>query len=216
MMRSRVVGMGLAWLLVLAAAGGAWAGAPTDQLRGAIDRVIKTLDNPALKGDSKVGERRTAVRKIANDIFDFGEIARRSLGRHWQGRTDKEREEFISLFGDLLERSYISKIELYGGEKILYTNERMDAEVAVVSTKVITKNGTEVPIDYRLLRRGDRWLVYDISIEGVSLVSNYRTQFNKIIQTTSYGELVKKMRAKQDEVSFEDEAQKKGKTSKTQ
>ena len=216
MMRSRVVGMGLAWLLVLAAAGGAWAGAPTDQLRGAIDRVIKALDNPALKGDSKVGERRTAVRKIANDIFDFGEIARRSLGRHWQGRTDKEREEFISLFGDLLERSYISKIELYGGEKILYTNERMDAEVAVVSTKVITKNGTEVPIDYRLLRRGERWLVYDISIEGVSLVSNYRTQFNKIIQTTSYGELVKKMRAKQDEVSFEDEAQKKGKTSKTQ
>ena len=216
MMRSRVVGMGLAWLLVLAAAGGAWAGAPTDQLRGAIDRVIKALDNPALKGDSKVGERRTAVRKIANDIFDFGEIARRSLGRHWQGRTDKEREEFISLFGDLLERSYISKIELYGGEKILYTNERMDAEVAVVSTKVITKNGTEVPIDYRLLRRGDRWLVYDITIEGVSLVSNYRTQFNKIIQTTSYGELVKKMRAKQDEVSFEDEAQKKGKTSKTQ
>jgi len=216
MMRSRVVGMGLAWLLLMAAAGGAWAGAPTDQLRGAIDRVIKALDNPALKGDSKVGERRTAVRKIANDIFDFGEIARRSLGRHWQGRTDKEREEFISLFGDLLERSYISKIELYGGEKILYTNERMDAEVAVVSTKVITKNGTEVPIDYRLLRRGDRWLVYDISIEGVSLVSNYRTQFNKIIQTTSYGELVKKMRAKQDEVSFEDEAQKKGKTSKTQ
>ena len=216
MMRSCVVGMGLAWLLVLAAAGGAWAGAPTDQLRGAIDRVIKALDNPALKGDSKVGERRTAVRKIANDIFDFAEIARRSLGRHWQGRTDKEREEFISLFGDLLERSYISKIELYGGEKILYTNERMDAEVAVVSTKVITKNGTEVPIDYRLLRRGDRWLVYDISIEGVGLVSNYRTQFNKIIQTTSYGELVKKMRAKQDEVSFEDEAQKKGKTSKTQ
>ena len=216
MMRSRVVGMGLAWLLVLAAAGGAWAGAPTDQLRGAIDRVIKALDNPALKGDSKVGERRTAVRKIANDIFDFGEIARRSLGRHWQGRTDKEREEFISLFGDLLERSYISKIELYGGEKILYTNERMDAEVAVVSNQVTTKAGTEVPVDYGQLRRGDRWLVYDISIEGVSLVSNYRTQFNKIIQTTSYGELVKKMRAKQDEVSFEDEAQKKGKTSKTQ
>src|SRR3972149_2803557 len=216
MIRSRVVGMGLAWLLVLAAAGGAWAGAPTEQLRGAIDRVTKARDNAALKGDSKVGERRTAVRKIANDIFDFGEIARRSLGRHWQGRTDKEREEFISLFGDLLERSYISKIELYGGERILYTNERMDAEVAVVSTKIITRSGPGGRIDSRLLRRGDRWLVYDISIEGVSLVSNYRTQFNKIIQTTSYGELVKKMRAKQDEVSFEDEAQKKGKTSKTQ
>src|SRR3972149_7603231 len=108
MMRSRVVGMGLAWPLLMAAAGGAWAGAPTDQLRGAIDRVIKALDNPALKGDSKVGERRTAVRKIANDIFDFGEIARRSLGRHWQGRTDKERGGFLSLFGDLLEGSYLS------------------------------------------------------------------------------------------------------------
>jgi len=216
MIRSRVLGMGLAWLLLMAAAGGAWAAGPTDQLRGAIDRVIKTLENPALKGDSKVGERRIAVRKIANDIFDFGEIARRSLGRHWQGRTDKEREEFITLFSDLLERSYISKIDLYGGEKILYTSERVETEVAVVSTKVITKNGTEVPIDYRLLRRGDRWLVYDVTIEGVSLVSNYRTQFNKIIQTSSYGELVKKMRAKQEEVSFEDEVQKKGKTTKTQ
>ncbi len=216
MIVSRVVGMGLACLLLLAAAGGAWAGAPTEQLRGAIERVIKALDNPALKGDTKVAERRTAVRKIANDIFDYGEIARRSLGRHWQGRTDKEREEFIRLFGDLLERSYISKIELYGGERILYTNERVEAEVAVVSTKIITKNGTEVPIDYRLLRRGDRWLVYDVNIEGVSLVSNYRTQFNKIIQTSSYGELVKKMKAKQDEVSFEDEAQKKSKTTKTQ
>ncbi|MBI2529337.1 MAG: ABC transporter substrate-binding protein [Candidatus Rokubacteria bacterium] len=208
--------MGLACLLGLAAAGGAWAGTPTEQLRGAIDRVIKTLDTPALKGDNKVADRRSAVRKIANDIFDFGEIARRSLGRHWQGRTDKEREEFIRLFGDLLERSYISKIELYGGERILYTSERVEAEVAVVSTKIITKNGSEVPIDYRLLRRGDRWLVYDVNIEGVSLVSNYRTQFNKIIQTSSYGELVKKMKAKQDEVSFEDEAQKKSKTTKTQ
>jgi phospholipid transport system substrate-binding protein len=205
-----------AGLLVLAWTGAAWAGAPTEQLRGAIDRVIKTLETPALKGEGKAAERRTAVRKIANDIFDFAEIARRSLGRHWQGRSDREREEFVTLFGDLLERSYISKIELYGGEKILYTNERVEADVAVVSTKIITKNGTEVPIDYRLLRRADRWLVYDVNIEGVSLVSNYRTQFNKIIQTSSYGELVRKMRVKQEEFTFEADAQKKGKTTKTQ
>lgn len=202
----------LAGLLAALAAAPAWAGPPTEQLRGAIDRVVKTLDNPAYKGEAHTAERKVAVRKIANDIFDFAEIARRSLGRHWQGRTDKEHEEFIVLFGDLLERSYISKIELYGGEKILYTGERIDGDTASVITKIVTKNGTEVPVEYRLLRRGERWLVYDVSIEGVSLVSNYRTQFNKIIQTSSYAELVRKMKAKQDEpAAFEDTSKSRGK-----
>jgi phospholipid transport system substrate-binding protein len=177
------------------------AGLPTDQLKGAIDRVVKTLEDPVLKGDDKVLDRRRAVRKIADDIFDFGEIARRSLARHWQPLSDQQRAEFVRLFSDLLERSYISKIELYGGEKILYTNERVEGDAATVGTKIITRNGTEVPIDYRLLRRGDRWLVYDVNIEGVSLVSNYRTQFNKIIQTASYGDLVQKMKTKQDELA---------------
>ncbi len=202
----------LAGLLAALAAAPAWAGPPTEQLRGAIDRVVKTLDNPAYKGEARTAERKAAVRKIANDIFDFAEIARRSLGRHWQGRTDKEHEEFIVLFGDLLERSYISKIELYGGEKILYTGERTEGDTASVITKIVTKNGTEVPVEYRLLRRGERWLVYDVSIEGVSLVSNYRTQFNKIIQTSSYAELVRKMKAKQDEpAAFEDTSKSRGK-----
>ena len=109
------------------------------------------------------------------------------------------------LFADLLERSYISKIELYGGEKILYTGERVEGDQASVATRIITKNGTDVPIDYRMLKRGDRWLVYDVNIEGVSLVSNYRTQFNKIIQTASYNDLVQKMRTKQDELVSADQ-----------
>jgi phospholipid transport system substrate-binding protein len=212
MIRLRVIGALVACLVVLSGAS-AWAGAPTDQLRGAIDQVVKTLDNPALKGESKMVERRAAVRKIANEIFDFTEIARRSLGRHWTGRTEPERAEFVNLFGDLLERSYISKIDVYGGERILYTGEKTENEISVVSTKIVTKNGTEVPIDYRLLKKsGDRWLVYDVSIEGVSLVSNYRTQFNKIIQTSSYAELVRKMKSKQGEVSLEDDKQGKPRT----
>jgi phospholipid transport system substrate-binding protein len=211
MNRWRMIGVLVACLVVLFSVA-AWAGAPTEQLRGAIDRVVKTLDNPALKGERKAAERRASVRKIANEIFDFSEIARRSLGRHWSGRTEPEREEFVTLFGDLLERSYISKIDLYGGEKIVYTGERTESDAAVVSTKIITKNGTEVPIDYRLLRKGDRWLVYDVSIEGVSLVSNYRTQFNKIIQTSSYAELVRKMKSKQGEVSLDDDKQGKPRT----
>ncbi|MGH7300895.1 MAG: MlaC/ttg2D family ABC transporter substrate-binding protein [Candidatus Rokuibacteriota bacterium] len=196
-------------LVVAVSAPPAAAGAPTDHLRGAVERVLKTLDDPALKGEDKLAERRAAVRKIANEIFDFAEIARRSMARHWQPLSEAQRSEFVGLFSDLLERSYISKIDTYGGEKIQYNAERVDGDFATVSTKIITKNGTEVPVDYRMVKRGDRWLVYDVSIEGVSLVSNYRTQFNKIIQTTSYNELVSKLRHKQDELLAEDKGGKK-------
>jgi phospholipid transport system substrate-binding protein len=191
--------IGLAALLVLSAAPNGWAGQAQDQLKGAIDRVVTTLESPALKGDTKAAERRAAVRKIADELFDFGEIARRSLGRYWQPLTEPQRTEFVGLFADLLERSYISKIELYGGEKIVYSGERVEGDVATVSTKILTKNGTEVPVDYRLFKRGDRWMVYDVNIEGISLVSNYRTQFNKIIQTNGYNSLVERMKVKQSE-----------------
>ena len=201
-------GLATAGLFVLSTVQGGWAATAQEQLKGAIERVVSTLDNPAMKGEGKADERRAAVRQIANEIFDFGEIARRSLGRYWQPLSDAQRTEFVGLFGDLLERSYISKIELYGGEKIVYSGERMDGDLAIVSTKIITKNGTEVPIDYRLFRRGDRWLVYDVNIEGISLVSNYRTQFNKIIQSNGYNTLVDRMKAKQTE-ALEDTSQKK-------
>ncbi len=195
----------LATLVIALPAREAAAGPAADQLKGAIDRVIKVLEDPGLKGNERLAERRAAVRKIADEIFDFPEIARRALARHWQPLTDKQRAEFVSLFSDLLERSYISKIELYGGEKIQYVNERMDGDSASVATRIVTKSGTEVPIDYRLLKKGDRWLVYDVNIEGVSLVSNYRTQFNKIIQTGSYNDLVQKLRAKQGELAADDQ-----------
>jgi phospholipid transport system substrate-binding protein len=177
----------------------AWAGAPTDQLKAQIDRAVKILDDPELKKEGKQRERRGAVRQVANDIFDFSETAKRSLARHWAPRTQAERDEFVALFTDLLERSYISKIELYGGEKIRFVGEAVDSDGAVVRTRLVTKQGTEIPIDYRMLARGDKWLVYDVLIEGVSMISNYRTQFNKIITTSSYQELVKKMKSKQEE-----------------
>jgi phospholipid transport system substrate-binding protein len=152
-----------------------------------------------MKKENRGRDRRTAVRKIADDIFDFQETAKRSLARHWQTRTAAERDEFVRLFSDLLERSYISKIELYGGEKIAYLGDVLDGDQAMVRTRIVTKGGAEVPIEYRMLKKAERWLVYDVNIEGVSLVANYRTQFNKIIQTSSYAELVKKMKVKQDE-----------------
>ena len=189
-----------ALLMVLAFVHDAWANSPTDQLRTRIERVVKTVDDPELKKDNKVKERRTAVRKIADEIFDFNETAKRSLAHHWLQRTPAERKEFVDLFANLLERSYISKIELYNGERIAYLGETIDGDLATVRTKLVTKQGTEIPVEYRMLRTSnDRWLVYDVVIEGVSLVANYRTQFNKIIQTSSYQELVKKMKTKQAE-----------------
>ena len=208
MMVRRPLGLALAALLLSATAQPAAAATATEQLKTAIDRVILTLDNPSLKGDSRLLERRAAVRKIANEIFDFNEIARRSLGRYWQPLSDGQRSEFVGLFADLLERAYISKIELYSGEKIVYSGEKVDGDLASVSTKIMTKNGTEVPVDYRLFKKAEKWMIYDISVEGISLVSNYRTQFNKIIQTSGYDGLVDKMKNKQTELAEEDSKKK--------
>src|SRR4029434_8721677 len=194
-----------ALLLVAHDPGRAWAGAPTDQLKAQIDRTIKILDDPELKKPGKERERRGAVRLVANDIFDFGETAKRSLARHWAARTQAEREEFVQLFGDLLERSYISKIELYGGEKIRFVGEAVDPDGAIVRTRLVTRQDSEIPIDYRMHARGDKGLPLGVPLAGarrlygVSLISNYRTQFNKIITTSSYQELVKKMKTKQEE-----------------
>jgi phospholipid transport system substrate-binding protein len=200
----RSLGLALAVVCIFASVQSAWAATATEQLKSAIDRVLATIDNPALKGDEKVVEHRVAVHTIAYEILDFREVARRSLGRYWQPLSEAQHTEFVGLFGDLLERSYISKIELYDGEQIMYSGERVAGDLATVSTKIFIKNGTEVPVDYRLFKRGDRWMIYDISIEGISLVSNYRTQFNRIIQTDGYNSLIEKMKSKQTQFADED------------
>ena len=183
-------------LIVGTSAPAAWAGVPTDQLRGSIDKVLKLVGDPAGKRDTP-RERRAALRKIADDIVDWDETARRSLGIHWQQRTPAEREEFVRLFADLLERSYMSKIELYDGEKIGYAGDTIDGDQATVRTKLVNRHGNEMGVNYRMLRRdGDRWKVYDVEIEGVSLVANYRTQFNNLLRRSSYPEVVRVIKAK--------------------
>jgi phospholipid transport system substrate-binding protein len=191
---ARLVPMAVVGLLVGAPVV-AEAGAPTDQLKSSVEQIVKVLEDPALKTDSRAKDRRAAIRKEAEVVFDFTETAKRALGRHWQGLSDKDRQEFTGLFTDLIERAYISKIERYSGERIAYAGEAVDGGLATVRTRFVTKQGTEIPVDYRMQQRGDRWLVYDVSVEGVSLINNYRTQFDKIIQTSSYAELVRKMKA---------------------
>jgi phospholipid transport system substrate-binding protein len=171
------------------------AGVPTDTVRDYTDAVVRVLEDPTLKADDRRAERRAAVRKIAIDIFDVQETARRALGHHWQQRTAQERDEFVQLFADLLERTYINKIDLFGGEKLKFTEEKVDGDHAVVRAKVVTKQGTEVPVEARMINRsGGRWQIYDIVIENISLIGNYRSQFDRIIRTSSYGELAKRLR----------------------
>jgi phospholipid transport system substrate-binding protein len=180
--------------LVLTVLGSASAGPPTEMLREYTEAVQKVLDDPALKAEDRRHERRAAVRKLAAEAFDVQETARRALGPHWQQRSPAEREEFVQLFADLLEHTYISKIDLYGGERLRFTDERIDGDNAIVRAKVTTRQGTEVPVEGRMHRKGDRWLIYDVTIENISLVNNYRSQFDRIIRTSSYAELVKRLR----------------------
>jgi phospholipid transport system substrate-binding protein len=180
--------------LVLVLAWPVYAGAPTDTLKETVDRIVQILADPGLQ--DKPEQRRTEVRKIAEGIFDYPDTARRALGPHWNARSPQEQEEFVKLFADLLDRGYISKIELYQGERVRYVGETADGDEATVKTVIATKKSSEIPVDYRLHRKDGRWLIYDVIIEGVSLVSNYRTQFNKIVQTESYDALVQRLRAK--------------------
>ena len=196
-MRTQWVGLGIVFGFVVAVTTPAMAGAPTDQLKQRVDEVIKVVDDPALT--NKTAERHAAVRKIAEDVFDYPDTAQRALGPHWNARTPQERQEFVQLFADLLDRAYIGKIDLYQGEKVRYASETVEGEQATVKTRIVTKRGSEVPVDYRMHMTNGRWLVYDVIIEGVSLISNYRTQFNKVVQTESYQALVQKLKAKETE-----------------
>jgi phospholipid transport system substrate-binding protein len=184
-------------VLVLTAAGlgphPAAAGAPTEQLRTQVDQVLQLLQESGSKGQS----RRAEVRKVAETIFDFEETARRALGRHWQPRTPDQRREFVRLFADLLENAYLSRIDKYQGEKVAWLGDSVEGDQATVRTRIITPQGSEIPVEYRMHRTSDRWLVYDVVIEGVSLVANYRSQFNRIIQSSSYEDLVARMKSKE-------------------
>lgn len=182
--------------LGLAVARDAAAGPATDQLRGGIDRVIGVLEDPGLK--ARPDARRAAIRTAASDIFDFTELTRRSMGRHWQTATPGERQQIAQLMAALLERSYIGRIEQYNGERITYLGEAADGDVATVRTRLVSRSGLETPVDYRLHRVGQRWMVYDLSVEGVSLVANYRAQFNRILQSGPTQVLVERLRAKQE------------------
>jgi len=184
-------------LAFLAAAAPAFAGETTDMVKATVDEVIAVLKDPSLKGPDKAVERRDRIREVIRKRFGFEEMARRSLGKHWKALSGDQRREFAGLFGRLVENSYIDKVEGYSDEKIVYEDERTVKNTSIVKTKLITKKGTEIPIHYKLVNRARKgWVVYDIVIEGVSLVRNYRSQFASVMRSSTYQDLVAQLKAK--------------------
>lgn len=156
----------------------AYAGPATDAMKGTIDEVLRILRDKELKQPAKADERRQMLEKVVGDRFDYQEMSRRALGAPWNTLSDKDRQEFVGLFKSLLVSSYADKIETYSGEGVLYVNERTEKDYAEVRTKVQTGK-TDIPLDYRLLNKAGDWRVYDVVVDGVSLVNNYRGQFTK-------------------------------------
>ena len=188
----------VAWLMV-AGAMAATAG-PREVVQTAVGRVIA-----AMQQDSGREHARAEIRKAAASLFDFEEMARRTLTRHWSGRAPQEQAEFVRLFTDLLERSYMGRIENWSGEKIVYTTEAVDGSFASVRSKIITRRA-EVAIEYRLLQRDGRWRVYDVLMDGVSFVATYRSEFERIIQQSSWSGLMDKLRKRAIHANLVDRA----------
>jgi phospholipid transport system substrate-binding protein len=183
-------------VLTVACSISAFAGEPTEVIRKTTDKIIAIVKDPALQGPEKKRERERLIRAAAEEIFDKEEMSMRTLARHWRERTPAEKKEFMELFEDLLEKTYIDRVEGYSGEKVVYEGERVEGNYALVKVDIMTKQQTKIPVLYRLKKKKAGWLVYDLSIEGVSLVNNYRTQFNSIIMRSSFKDLIEKLKEK--------------------
>ena len=173
------------------------AGAPTEQIQSAVERVTTILKDPKLQAGAKRKELKDAV----YSKFDFSEMARRSLGSHWQRRSPEEQREFVRLFTELVKNAYMTNLDGYQGEKVVIGGERQDKEFAEVDTKIITKKGEEFAVNYKLRQAGNEWKIYDVVIENISIVNNYRSQFNRVIAQSSFDDLFRKMKDKQFEAA---------------
>ena len=182
--------------LCLGGARFAQAGEPLELVRAAVDKAIQTLKDPKLQSQDKKRERIDRLREALNLIFDYEEMAKRALGTHWRRRTPAEQEEFVKLFRDFLERTYSDKVDLYGGEKVRFGREVIDKDFAQVESTIVTPKGEEIAVVYKLRQNNGQWKVYDAVVENISIVNNYRSQFDRVISSSSYEELVKRLQEK--------------------
>jgi len=188
--------LGLGTILVVGTVGTGFSASPAgEQVKATIDQVIEVLRDPKLQGPGKKAERREKLRQIVLPRFDFAEMAKRALGNNWNRYPDKQ-QEFVTAFKQLLEETYADQIELAGGDKVVYLNERTEKDYAEVDTKVISPKGEETPMTYKLHPVGSDWKVFDIVVENISIVNNYRSQFNRVLSNASLDELIKRIKEK--------------------
>jgi phospholipid transport system substrate-binding protein len=174
----------------------AQAGEPLELVRKAVDKAMQILKDPKLQSSNKKPERIDRLREALNPIFNYEEMARRALGIHWRRRTPAEQEAFVKLFREFLERIYSDKIDLYGGETVRFGRELIDKDFAEVESTIIKPKGEEIAVVYKLRRVNSQWKVYDAVVENISIVNNYRAQFDRVISSSSYEELVRRLQEK--------------------
>ncbi|MCF8125460.1 MAG: ABC transporter substrate-binding protein [Desulfotignum sp.] len=182
--------------LLLLVAGNVTATPAQTQLKATIDALIDILKDESLKGDANTAARRQALKKVIFERFDFEKMSQFSLARHWRDRTSKERQTFVDLFSRLLEDTYVAKIEAYTDEEVIYVKEQVRNDKAQINTKIVTDN-IEIPLDYRMYQtETGQWMVYDLVVEGVSLVANYRSQFTRMLESDSFESLINELEKK--------------------
>jgi phospholipid transport system substrate-binding protein len=195
--RRRVAAAGLLFLFCILLPAPSRAGGPTEQVRATVDKVLTIVRNPNLKPEDQKEDLQARLAEVISSRFDFAEMAKRSLGHHWARRSSEEQREFVKVFAGLLGRTYAERIEFFTSQKILYTREIDNKEYAEVDTKIVSDKREEMSINYKLYSVNKEWKVYDVVIEDISLVNNYRSQFDRVIARSSFEELVRMMRERQ-------------------
>ncbi len=198
-------------LVLLSSTVRAGTGPVTGQLKATLDQIIKVLNDPSLKTPDKEDERRNILLKLIKKRIDEEAFAIKALGAHWEKRTEKEKQEFVEIFSDLLERTYLKKIddylakaESFSEKNILYVNETVRGDFVIIETKVLINKDSQIPVYYLFKNKKGNWLAIDIAIEGVSLVKNYRAQFNEILAQSSFDELISRLKSKQQQAETTD------------
>ncbi len=185
-------------IFILSAPSLLWAGKPMDEIRVAVTHALQTLKKQEIKSNPQRKELAERLEKIIDPVFDFREMAKRSLGIHWRDLTPGEQQEFVPLFKDFLSSVYLGRIGFYNGEKVRFTGETVGKNYAEVDTQVVGKNGDKIPVVYMLKRTDGDWKVYDVIVDNVSIDNNYRSQFDRVISRSSYQELVKRIKQRVD------------------
>ncbi|MDR4509727.1 MAG: ABC transporter substrate-binding protein [Candidatus Brocadiaceae bacterium] len=194
--RKMVFGISAGMLFMIGTSACLWAGEPGNLILETVDKGLVILKDESLQGEEKLEVRKQRLWEELSPIFNFEEMSKRALGRYWRERSPEEKEEFVRLFTDILKESYIGKTDSYSGETIALIKERQEDRYAKVQTKFILSGGKEASVDFRLLNNSGKWTIYDVVIEGVSLVNNYRSQFNSILLKSSYADLLEMMKEK--------------------